>query len=273
MREDTELRIAVAGLGAIGGRVATDLLAGRIPGQTLVAASARDVDKARKTLGPAGQDVQLVEPEALADLADVVVECLPASAFERVAVPAVEAGRTLLVLSAGALLDRENLIARAGETGARIIVPSGAILGLDIVRAAAEGEISSASIVTRKPPASLAGAPLIDELGLDLDNLEEAALVYEGPVREAIAHFPANVNVAVAISLAGIGADRTTIEVWADPSVARNTHTVSLESDIARASMTIESIPSPDNPRTGLTTPLSTLAALRRLTATFVVGT
>jgi aspartate dehydrogenase len=96
--------------------------------------------------------------------------------------------------------------------------------------------------------------------------------VFAGSAREAIAGFPANVNVAVALSLAGIGPDRTQIEVWADPTVTRNTHTVTVKSDSADLSMTIANIPSEENPRTGRITALSVLAALRRLTEPLVVG-
>ena len=129
-------------------------------------------------------------------------------------------------LSVGALLDHMPLIELARETGAKIIVPTGALLGLDAVRAAAEGHISSARIITRKPPAGLAGAPLLVKQGLSVEGLKEPLRVFAGSAREAIAGFPANVNVAVALSLAGIGPDRTQVEIWADPGVTRNTHTI-----------------------------------------------
>jgi aspartate dehydrogenase len=175
-------------------------------------------------------------------------------------------------LSVGMLIDHMHLVERARETGARIVVPTGALLGLDAVRAAAEGEIASARIVTRKPPKGLAGAPLLVERGISVDGLKEPLRVFEGSAREAIAGFPANVNVAIALSLAGIGPDRTRIEIWADPGVTRNTHTIVLKSDSSDLTMTIENIPSEENPRTGRITALSVLAALRRLTAPLVVG-
>jgi aspartate dehydrogenase len=165
-----------------------------------------------------------------------------------------------------------QLVDIARETGARIVVPTGALLGLDAVRATAEGKITSATIITRKPPAGLAGAPLLTKRGVSVEGLTEPLLVFAGSAREAIAGFPANVNVAVALSLAGIGPDRTKVEVWADPRVTRNTHTVSLRSDSSDLTMTIENIPDTDNPRTGRITALSVLAALRRLTSPLVVG-
>jgi aspartate dehydrogenase len=175
-------------------------------------------------------------------------------------------------LSVGALLNHIGLIDLARETGAKIIVPTGALLGLDAVRAAAEGKITSARIVTRKPPNGLAGAPLLVERGINVDDIKEPVRVFEGTARDAIAGFPANVNVAVALSLAGIGPDQTRIEIWADPGITRNTHTVIVKSDSSDLAMTVENLPSEENPRTGRITGLSVLAALRRLTAPLVIG-
>jgi len=265
--------VAIAGLGAIGAAVAKALLAGAIPEMTLVAASARDVDKARATLGAAGAAIPLVAPGDLAALADIVVEAMPAAAFDDVAWPTIEQGKTLMALSVGCLLDRQSLIDRAKETGATIIAPTGAILGLDAIRAAAEGEIESALVETRKPPKGLVGAPYLIENNINVEGITEPLCIFEGAVRDAVKAFPANVNVSAAVSLAGIGPDKTRIKLWADPGVTRNTHTVTVVADSTRFTMTIEGVPSPDNPRTGMLTPNSALAALRRLGATLVIGT
>lgn len=197
---------------------------------------------------------------------------MPGSMFDKIAEPTIAAGKILMALSAGALLGRLDLIERARQTGARIIVPTGALLGLDAVRAAAEGEIRSAKIVTRKPPASLLGAPYLIEHGIDVANLREPLRVFMGSARDGARGFPANVNVAAALSLAGIGPDRTELEIWADPVVERNIHRVEVESDSSRFSMTVESIPSEENPRTGKLTPLSVVAAIRGLVSTLRVG-
>jgi aspartate dehydrogenase len=105
-----------------------------------------------------------------------------------------------------------------------------------------------------------------------VEGLNEPKLVFSGTAREAAAGFPANVNVAAALALAGIGPDRTVAEIWADPSVDRNCHTVEVDSDSARFTVSIENIPS-DNPRTGRITALSVLAALRKLRSPLRVGT
>jgi len=184
----------------------------------------------------------------------------------------VESGRTLVTLSVGALLDNEHLIGRAAETGAQIIVPSGALLGLDAVRAAAQGDIQSVRMVTRKPPRGLAGAPLVVERGIDLDRLETPLRLFEGNARDAVKGFPANINVAAALGLAGLGPQATQLEIWADPAVERNVHHIEVVADSARFEMTIENVPSDDNPRTGRIVALSVVATLKAMTAPLRIG-
>jgi aspartate dehydrogenase len=268
---DQVLRVGIGGLGAIGLPVARRLAQG-MPGLALAAVAARDPAKAEARLAAGGIAVPIVTLAQLADRSDIVIETLPAASFRAIAEPAIDAGRVFLPLSVGALLDHLDLVERAKATGARIIVPTGALLGLDAVRAAAEGEIHSARLITRKPPAGLAGAPYLVERGISLAGLERPLKVFDGTAREGARGFPANVNVAAALALAGIGPDRTRLEIWADPSLARNTHRIEVEADTARFSMTIENVPSAENPRTGRLTPLSVIACLRGLTGTLRVG-
>lgn len=266
------LKLGIGGLGAIGLAVARRVDRGEIPGMTLAAVSARDEARARERISTLRSPPKLVALSELALHADVVLECVPARHFSEIAVPTIEMGRILMPLSVGQLLGHMDLVERAKQTGARILVPTGALLGLDAVRAVAEGVVESVRIVTRKPPKGLAGAPLLVERGISVDGLTQPLKVFEGTAREAIKGFPANVNVAVALSLAGIGPDRTMIEIWADPAVTRNTHTIEVKSDSSDLSMTIANIPSAENPATGKVTALSAIAALKRLTATLVVG-
>jgi aspartate dehydrogenase len=267
------VKIALAGLGAIGGAVARRVLADGIPGIQLVAASARDHDKARATLKAMnGSAVPIVGLADLAGMADLVIECAPAALMDSIAQPVLRAGKKLLVLSAGALLPRPELLELARKHGGQIIVPTGALLGLDAVCAAAEGEIHSVQMTTRKPPNGLSGAPYLIENRIQVDDVREPLRVFSGSARDAAKGFPANVNVAVALSLAGIGPDRTRIDIWADPTVTRNTHRIQVDSDSARIDMTIENIPS-ENPKTGRITALSVIAALRKFHAPLRVGT
>jgi aspartate dehydrogenase len=265
------IRVAIAGLGAIGRVVARHLTAG-IAGLELSAVAARDRGKAQAWLEAHKIAVPLVELDTLPQHCDLAVECAPAEVLEQICRPMLAAGKRVMVLSAGALLPRPDLIELARSGGGQIIVPTGALLGLDAVTAAAEGKIETIRMITRKPPNGLAGAPYLVANGISLAGLNAAKQVFAGTAREAAKGFPANVNVVAALSLAGIGPDLTMIEIWADPALKRNCHTIEVEADSARFSFSIENVPS-ENPRTGRITALSVVAALRKLNAPLRVGT
>jgi aspartate dehydrogenase len=264
-------RIAIAGLGAIG-RVLARKLSDGIPGAALACVAARDGGKAQAWLDQQGIACPVVAFDEFPAHADLVVECAPASLLEHVCRPMLAAGKQVMVLSCGALLARPDLIDLAKQCGGTILVPTGALLGLDAVVAAAEGTIHSVRMTTRKPPGGLAGAPYLVENAISVEGLHEAKRVFSGTAREAAAGFPANVNVAAALSLAGIGPDRTMIDIWADPAVTRNCHAIEVDADSARFTLAIENVPS-DNPKTGKIVVLSFIAALRKLQAPLRVGT
>jgi aspartate dehydrogenase len=266
-----DLRIAVAGQGAIGTKVVEALDRG-IEGLALTAVSVQNPEKHASRLAQLTRPPAILPIEALADVADIVIECAPSQFVRSIVAPFVSSGKTAVVLSAGALLDHEDLIELAKRHGGQIVVPTGALIGLDAVTAAAVGTIHSVRMVTRKPPGGLTGAPYVVDNNIDLAHITEPRKIFDGTARDAARGFPANVNVAAALSLAGIGPDRTTIEIWADPTVTRNMHRIEVESDSARFSMSIENIPS-ENPKTGRITALSVIACLRKLRAPLRVGT
>jgi len=272
MTSESNLKLAIGSLGAIGLKVAQCVDAGEIPGIELSAVSARDETKLTRNLSNFQNKPKIVPIEQLGRHADIVIECAPKSVFTAIANSAIDNGCTFIPLSVGALLDNMDLIDRARENKALIFVPTGALLGLDAVKAVAEGNVNSITLVTRKPPTGLAGAPYLIEYSIDIENLQEPLQVFAGTAREAAKAFPANVNVAAALALAGIGPERTTVEVWADPSVNRNMHTIKVDSDASNFTMSIENVPS-ETPATGKITALSVIASLRRLTSPLVVGT
>lgn len=264
------LQVGLAGLGAVGREVARRLAAG-IPGLRLAAVAVREPGKSRNSLASLGE-IKILSAAALAEHCDIIVEGLPPKEFRTVAVPAIERGRIFVPLSVGQLLENGDLVERAKKTGARILVPTGALIGLDAVRAAAEGLIHSVTMVTRKPPQGLEGALYLVEQNISLAGLEAPLKVFDGSAREGARGFPANVNVAAALSLAGIGPDKTRLEIWADPGIERNIHRIEVDADAARFSMTIENVPS-ENPRTGRIVALSVVALLRGLVSELKVGT
>jgi aspartate dehydrogenase len=270
-RSPAHLRVAVVGLGAIGMRVVEALDRG-IDGLVLAAVSVQNPEKHRGRLTSLMRTPAILPIEALVDVADIVIECAPARLLRSIVAPFVTSRKTAIVLSAGALLENEDLIDLARQNGGQIVVPTGALIGLDAVVAAAVGTIHSVRMVTRKPVTGLAGAPYIAENSIDIERITEPLKIFEGTARQAAKGFPANLNVAVALSLAGIGPDRTMLEIWADPALTRNVHRVDVVSDSASFSMSIENIPS-ENPKTGLITALSVIACLRKQYAPLRVGT
>ena len=264
-------KVALAGFGAVGQKIAAALHAG-IPGCVLAAVSASNRERAASRLAAIGESCPVVAIEELERLADLVVECAPARLLAEIAAPFLRAGKTAVVLSASSLLLHEELIAFAKAHGGQIVVPTGALIGLDAVTAAAEGTITAVRMITRKPVKGLLGAPFLAERNISIADITEPLLLFRGTPREAARGFPENLNVAVALSLAGIGPDATQLEIWADPALERNVHRVEVEADAARFSMSIENVPT-ENPKTGRITALSVIAYLRKLHAPMRVGT
>jgi len=262
--------VAIGGLGALGLPVARAIDAD--PDRfRLIAVCAADPARAKAKVSILRRPPPVVLPAALAE-ADIVIEAAPAAAFEDIVLPAIERGRIVIMASVGALLRRPHLLQLAESHGARLLVPSGALAGLDAVRAVALASVSSVTLETRKPPHSLAGAPYLAQHGIDVSAIREPTCIFKGNALEAAVGFPANANVAAALALAGIGADRTRVEIWADPQVTRNTHTVRVDSEAAQLTLTVESNPSAENPRSSRLAPLSILACLRGINATLRAG-
>ena len=272
MSSTAPLKLAIAGLGGIGMTVARRINDGAVEGMTLAAVSARNKEKATARLAGFSPMPEICALEELGSLGDVIVECVPAAHFMEVAQPALEQGKIFMPLSVGVLLDHMELVDLARETGGRIIVPTGALIGLDAVRAAASCGITSAKLVTSKPPPSLADAPYVMENELSLEGLSEPKMLFSGTAREAAKGFPASLNVGAALALAGAGADETQVEIWADPEATRNSQSVTVTSGCAEFSMTIANVPTSENPRTGRITAHSVIAALQRLTSPLVIG-
>jgi aspartate dehydrogenase len=262
------LGVGVVGLGAIGRRVCQALDAG-LPGLRLTGATARSRDRAEAFLKSLGTPVPLLSLDEVIEVSDVVVEASTQAHLQEIAPRALGAGRDLVVLSCGALLGRQDWVELAERHGCRILVPSGAIAGLDGVKGGAVGPITSVTMESRKAPAGWAGAPWVVQQQIDLEAIREETLIFEGP---ATAAFPANVNVLAALSLAGIGPELTTTRIYAVPGLTRNTHRISVEGEFGSLTIEVRNVPS-ENPRTGRLSYLSTIALLRDLGATLRIGT
>jgi aspartate dehydrogenase len=263
------LRVGIIGLGAIGRPLADAIAAGRAGPVAVSAALVRD--PARHPGLPGGGVLTADRATFLAQPMSLVVETAGHEAVRECGEAVLASGRDLMVVSVGAFAD-EALLARlqaaARAAGRQILIPSGAIAGLDTISAAAVGGLDEVSITTRKPPAAWRGtAGEAQALAAT-----EPALLYEGPARAGVALFPQNVNVAAALALAGVGLDATTMRVYADPTVTHNTHEVRARGAFGELQLVLQNVPSAENPKTGRVVAMSVLKAVRNRLAPLVVG-
>lgn len=263
------MRLVLLGGGTIARLVLGHLQRGELDGVEVVAVVGRSAASRGAALGREFQVSFVVGLEAaLEQRPDVVLEAASHAAVQAHLVPMLEAGLAVIVLSAGALCD-DGLRAKAESAAARggglLYVPSGGIGGLDALKAACAAGVDEVTIRVAKPPAAWKGIPFISALGVDLDGLTAPKVLFSGSAGEGVPHFPQNVNIAAVLSLAGIGFDRTKLEVVADPGLIRNTHTISVSGRTGRFQIVLENVPSPENPKTAWLACYSALAAVKAL--------
>jgi aspartate dehydrogenase len=263
-------RAGLIGYGAVGQEVCALVAGGAAGDASIVGILVRDPSKYGEEARRLGVPFLDRADDLLALGPDVVVEAGGHDALRAHVATILSAGIDVLSLSVGALADpsiHEAIEDAARRGGARLRVVSGAIAGLDAISSAAVGPIDRVRHTVRKPPATL----LPEEEAAAVVESGESRELFSGTAREAALRFPANVNVVAAVSLAGIGLDRTEARVLADPSVVRNTHDVEVEGAFGRLRLTMENTPS-DNPKTGRIVALSVARALRAYSEAIVVG-
>jgi aspartate dehydrogenase len=267
------MKVGLAGFGNVGRELAKRLTAGVLPEMQLVAVSARNLAKAKEAARAFSPAPRVVPLRDLSLLCDVVVECATADSFAEIAKAVLGAGKFLICVSAGGIPSCPELADLARQHGGRVRIASGAMPGLDIIRSAAEGTIRSVHLKSRIKPSSMAHEPYVLERGHNFEKSlpKEPIKIFEGTAGEAAGHFPRHFNVAVSLSLAGIGFDRTTVEIWIDPGISGAIHQVELEGDDIGLTMTSRNRPS-ENPRTSRIVAPSIIAALRGLVAPVTSG-
>jgi len=261
------------GCGAIGGEIARALVSGSVPGARLAMLVDQEPARCRSLangLRPKPKTGTLAEAVAAADL---VIEAAGMAAVSPVASAVLVGRKDLLVMSVGALLESPEWFDRFGKLNCRLHFPSGAVSGLDALKAAAAGKLKRVLLTTRKPPAGLAGAPFFKRRKIDPAAIKEPTVIFSGNARAAVRLFPANVNVAAAVALTGLGPEKTRVRIVADPAASRNSHTLEAEGDFGRLTAVTENVPSPHNPKTSRLAALSALALLRSLAAGSRQGT
>lgn len=248
------IKIGVAGCGALGSIVAQALREG-IDGYAFVGVA----DLNAPDFGVPNMDF-----DGLAQECDMVVECLPPAIVPELARAVLSRDKDLMMISACALLLSPEINDMAAASKGRILVPSGAIAGLDAIAALGCATIDSATIATTKHPRGLKGAPYIVSENIDLDAIKETTLIFKGNALAAAQAFPANVNVAATLSLAGIGPERTQVEVWADPNAKGNCHEITVVGGSSTIKTSVSNRPDPSNPKSSMLAGYSIVAALRK---------
>ncbi len=269
------MRLGIIGYGNIG-RTLVDLLADRPVDALVLLVRSERVDQLRGALAEcrAAASVKVVgtAEELIAAGPDLVVECAGHS-VATAAVPALlEASIDVILVSIGVFADpaTETRLRNAAEVGrAQLILPAGAIGGIDILASLAAGGGVKVSYRGIKPPAAWAGTPA--ETLLDLSALTNPAVFFKGSAREAAQTYPKNANVAATLALAGAGFDATLVELVADPGASGNIHSYSVESPLARYSMTIENAASAGNARTSVATVYSVLREINNRRSSVVI--
>ncbi|MCB1592340.1 MAG: DUF108 domain-containing protein [Alphaproteobacteria bacterium] len=260
-----KLKVGVAGVGAIGRAVCRALLSDEgIEGLIL--------HRISDLKGHGDMSIQNADFKTLARECDLIVECLPATQVPALADAAFEYGRPLTLISSAALLLYPDILEKQKGTGSRIYVPSGALAGLDGVKAMKEMGIERSLIASTKPPKGFEGAPYVVEKALDLAGITEKTLIFSGNALDASRAFPANVNVAATLSLAGIGPEKTRVEVWADPAAKGNTHEISVSTAFSTLNVRIENMPDPANPKSSVLAAQSIVTCLRDMSRAIVIG-
>ncbi len=257
--------VGIAGVGAIGSAVARALVSERgINGFKLGLVSD---PYSNNTF-----DVENVDFDALVEGSDIIIECLPADIVPALAEKVFAAGKDIVFISSAALLIYPQIMEAHKKSRGNAYLPSGALCGLDGVKAMKEMGIESAQITSTKKPSGFSDAPYIEKNNINLSEIKQKTILFEGNALEASHGFPANINVAATLSLAGIGANDTRVEIWADPEATGNTHEITVKSQYSTMTSRIENMPDPNNPKSSVLAAQSIVSTLRDMSSALKIS-
>lgn len=267
-------RIGIVGCGAIGSKIAESV--GSQLKNKAVLSALYDIDlvKAQGLSGKLRKKGIIVSNiTELIESSDLVVEASSAASAADIARKAIRCGRDCLVMSVGGLFGAEDIFALARKNGCRVYIPSGAIAGIDALKAHALAGIKRVTLTTRKGPRALKGAPYVVKKKINLDGIKEETVIFKGSAESAAAFFPQNINVAAVLSLAGLGKEKTMVRVVCSPEYSWNIHEIEIESGAGKTFIRCENSPCPDNPKTSYLAVLSAIAALKEIFEPVKIGT
>lgn len=267
------MRIGILGCGFIGSTIAA--AADHIDEVCEIYLYDRSLDATRELKSRLTKSRVVESVEKLIEKADLVVEAASQNAVHEYALQILEGGKDIVILSVGALVDEElwsGLKKKAREKGAQIFIPSGAIAGLDGVNAAATSSISSVEIRTTKPVEGLRGVKYLDEKGIDMNEIDNPTVVFQGTAQEAVRLFPKNINVSATLSLAALGFEETKVTITADPSTTRNTHEITVSGRFGKLTCSVENVPSMTNPKTSYLASLAGISLIKKIATGVWIG-
>jgi len=264
-------KIGVVGCGTIGTQICLAIDQGKIAAE-LVAVADMDGVRAQQVVGQLSNPCEILLIPELVRQADLIVEAANQNVVPSLIEMVLDQGKEVLIMSVGGVLSLPLIWDRFKNSDSRLYIPSGAIAGLDAVRAANVAQIQSVTLTTRKPPRGLKGAPYCVEKGIDLDALDRETVIFEGSAQEAVHAFPKNINVAATLSLAGVGPERTRVRILADPALKSNIHEIEIVGESGKIVTRTENVPSTFNPKTSYLAVLSAIAALQGITSPIKVG-
>lgn len=269
------LKIGIVGCGAIGSSLAGAILTDFADRAELAGLYDIEIEKAynlaSKLNNPKLAALNLGD---LINKASLLIEATKADCVFEIAKKVISASCDILIMSVGGIAQHyKELAALAQEKGAKIFIPSGAICGLDGLKASACGKINKVTLTTRKPPKAFLGIPYLLKKKIRLDNLSEETVIFEGSAYSAIKFFPQNINVAATLSIAGIGLEETLVRIVASPNISKNIHEVEIESDAGKIITRTENVIHPDNPKTSFLAVLSAIATLKQILEPVKIGT
>ncbi|MFD2372132.1 aspartate dehydrogenase [Brevibacillus sp. GCM10020057] len=266
------ITIGVIGYGTIGEDVVQAIMQGCEEGVQVASILVRD--RSRYQVQPEIAELMTEQEEVFFSYDfDIVVESAGHEAIKRYGEKVLEHGADLLVVSVGAFADKElqeRLMKKAAEKRRKIIIPSAAIGGLDRIAAGSLGPMEEVTLITRKPPKAWYGTLI--EQQVNLAELDEPYCAFEGVARDSARLFPESVNVSAALSLAGVGFDRTKVKVFVDPHITHNTHEIEAKGKFGQIKLQIQNTPSARNPKTGYIVAMSVRKTLRDRASHFVIG-
>jgi len=263
------------GCGAIGTSLAKAILSFFTEQSELSSLYDIDIEKAYRLSGLLKtKKIAALNLEDLINNVDLVIEAASAKSSYEIAKKSLSVKKDIMIMSVGGIVDNyKELFVLAKEKNARLYIPSGAICGMDGLKAAAQSKINKVTLTTRKPPAAFKGVAFVLKKKINLDQIREDTVLFEGSAQSAIKHFPANINVAATLSILGLGQEQTLVKIIAAPKATRNIHEIEIDSDAGKISTRTENVIHPDNPKTSYLAVLSAVATLKEILEPVRVGT